>query len=178
MLQSIQQLVADRYASVHGARRTVEFPHYCTVRDENGPCATLGFRSAGEGPLFLERYLPRPIEEVVTDALGRAFGRDRIVEIGAHASHRPRATVALWARAAAELGQRSDLAVAVLTAPMRAMFDRLGLPVVMIAPADPAMLGDEGAGWGDYYRAEPMVCAGEIAAARPALARWQSLAAQ
>lgn len=178
MLQSIQQLVADRYAKVHGARLTVEFPHYCTVRDEKGPCATLGFRSAGEGPLFLERYLSQPIEAVIAAALGRAYGRDRIVEIGAHASQRPRATVALWARAAAELGQGNDLAVAVLTAPMRAMFDRLGLPIAVLAPADPAKLGDDGPGWGRYYDAEPMVCAGEIAAARPALARWQSLDAQ
>ncbi len=178
MLQSIQQLVADRYAVAHGARLTVDFPHYCTIQDENGPCATLGFRSAADGPLFLERYLSQPIEQVIADVLGRTLSRERIVEIGAHASQRPRATVALWARAAAELGRRGELAVAVLTAPMRAMFERLGLPITVLAAADPAMLGEDGRGWGRYYHTEPMVCAGEIAAAQPALARWQSLDAQ
>lgn len=178
MLQSVQQLVASRYAAVHGASRAVEFPNYCTVLDSEGPCATLGFRNASEGPLFLEAYLDRPIEQLLAEALDREVGRDRIVEIGAHASQRPRATVALWARAAAELAFASDVAVAVLTAPMRAMFARLGLPIAIIAPADRARLADGGATWGRYYETEPMVCAGEIAAARPALSRWQSFDAQ
>lgn len=172
MLQSVQELVANRYAAVHGASQVAEFPHYCTVQDGEGPCATLGFRNASEGRLFLEAYLDHPIEQVVCAALGGPITRDRIVEIGAHASQRPRATIALWARAAADLVLASDVAVAVLTAPMRAMFERLGLPISILGRADRHRLEDGGAAWGRYYEADPMVCAGEIAAARPVLLRW------
>ncbi|WP_448661188.1 thermostable hemolysin [Sphingomonas sp. CJ20] len=173
MVQTASELIVDRYAAVHGARVAPDFPNYCTVNDDSGPCAVLGFRSAGAGALFLERYLDDAIEVAVREALDIAVPRDRIVEIGAHASSRPYATIALWARAAATLDGQSDVAVAVLTAPLRAMFARLGLPIVEIAPAARDRMGPQGAAWGRYYEADPVVCAGWIAAARTPLARWQ-----
>lgn len=172
MYQTVSDLITDRYAAVHGAHIASDFPNHCTLTDQSGPCAVLGFRSAGAGSLFLERYLDDPIEIAVRDALGIAIARERIVEIGAHASSRPRATVALWATAAATLDGPSDVAVAVLTAPLRAMFARIGLPIVEIAAAEPGRLGSHSAPWGRYYDSDPIVCAGSIAAARAPLARW------
>jgi len=120
----------------------------------------------------LEDYLDRPIEDLVSDLYGRAIARERIVEIGAHASEQSRATVALWARAARYLDGIADVAVAVLTAPLRGMFDRLGIEVVELCDADPARLPDAGVSWGQYYELRPKVCAGLIAPARPTLASF------
>jgi len=42
------------------------------------------------------------------------------------------------------------------------IFTRLGLPLLAIAPADPARLGKDAKDWGSYYDAEPIVVAGRI----------------
>lgn len=167
-----RQLIARRYAVVHGAIPAVDFPHFCAVDrgGEDSPKAALGYRMASEERLFLEAYLDQPIEQAVSDLFRRPTGRDRVVEIGAHASDRSRATVALWARTARHLEGVADVAVAVLTAPLRSMFIRLGIDIHEICNANPARLPGGGAGWGHYYNLQPKVCAGLIAPARARLA--------
>jgi hypothetical protein len=168
--QSVRQLIADRYHAVHGAVPAIDYPAYCVIEDERRPMAALGYRRAEDGPLFLEAYLKAPIEQLVADRLGRQVERRRLVEIGDHASQRPQATLLLWACVARHLAGEADIAVAVLTAPLRRMFARLGLPVVEIAPAMPELMGARLASWGRYYDRDPRICAGDIGAARACLA--------
>lgn len=169
-----RQLIERRYASVHGAIPAAEYPYFCIVGSggDKRPAAALGFRFASDEQLFLEAYLDDPIEEVVARALGIEVGRGRIVEIGAHASESSRAVMTLWAQTARHLGGVADVAVAVLTAPLRSMFVRLNIPIKEICEADPQRLPDGGEGWGRYYDQRPTVCAGLIAEARPQLARF------
>ncbi len=61
--------------------------------------------------------------------------RVRIVELSDHALQRGGATVSLWREAATALGGQADIAVAVLTRPLRTMFTRLGLELVELVPA-------------------------------------------
>ena len=167
-----RQLIERRYAIVHGAVPAADYPHFCVVDPggDEGPKAALGYRLASDERLFLEDYLDQPVERAVSRLFGQAIARDRVVEIGAHASDRSRATVALWARTARHLDGVADVAVAVLTAPLRSMFQRLGIEILEICPADPSRLPGGGAGWGHYYDLQPRVCAGLIAPARPHLA--------
>jgi len=167
-----RQLIERRYAIVHNAIPAADYPHFCVVETaaHAGLEAALGFRIAANERLFLEAYLDDPVEVAVSRLYGRAISRDRIAEIGAHASDRSRATVALWARTARHLDEMADVAVAVLTAPLRSMLLRLGIEIQEIGDADPARLPQGGAGWGHYYEQNPRVCAGLIAPARPRLA--------
>lgn len=169
---NIQKLIEQRYANVHGAAPAVGYPHFCAVDTDGdpGPSAALGFRLAAAERLFLEDYLDEPVEMAVNDAFGYFIPRNRIVEIGAHASVRSRATVALWARTARELSGLADVAVAVLTAPLRLMFARLGIDIHDLGDADPSRLPDGGQDWGRYYELKPRVCAGLIVPALPKLA--------
>jgi hypothetical protein len=169
---SVRELVAHRYSAVHGASPSIDYPAYCVVAGRAGPRATLGFRRASEGPLFLETYLDESVEAVLSDRLGRSVDRASIVEIGDHASYQPLATLQLWAAAARILAVEAEIAVAVLTAPLRRMFLRLGLPIVELAPALPGRLGAEALAWGRYYDLDPVVCAGEIETARSVLSSW------
>jgi hypothetical protein len=164
--QSVRQLIADRYRAAHGAIPASDYPSYCIVGEQSRPLAALGYRRAGDGPLFLEAYLQAPVEQLIAARTGRAVPRSRLVEIGDHASRRPQATLLLWAWAAHHLAGEADFAVAVLTAPLRRMFARLGLPIVEIGPAAPERLGPSAGCWGRYYDRDPRVCAGEIDAAR------------
>ena len=167
---AIRSLIHARYAAAHDARPAADYPAYLSIGTPDAPHAVLGFRTAGNDALFLERYLDRPVELLLGERLGRPVPRSRVVEIGDHASQRSTATIALWREAAAALTGQADVAVAVLTAPLRAMFARLALPLIVLAPAPVEAIGDAALAWGRYYDSDPMVCAGEVIACRKALA--------
>ena len=170
-----RQLIERRYGAAHGAIPKTDYPHFCLIGGgQRGPIAVLGFRLAAAEPLFLEAYLDEPVEQAVSRVLRMTVARDRIVEIGAHASERSRATLELWAETSRHLDGIADVAVAVLTEPLRVMFTRLGIAIHEICDADPARLPSCGAAWGRYYEQNPRVCAGLIAPALPKLAGFGS----
>ena len=53
----------------------------------------------------------------------------------------------------------------------RQIFSRLGLPLLAIAAADPARLGDAVGAWGRYYETQPVVVAGRIRRASERIGR-------
>jgi hypothetical protein len=168
----VRRLIRERYAAVHGASPEVDYPHHCTILDGGDAIATLGYRHGDEGRLFVETYLDAPVEVVLSERLGRPIDRAAIVEIGAHASRRPAATMALWLRAANELQDQAEIAVAVLTGPIRDMFGRIGLPIQIVEKSDPGRVAAGSGQWGRYYESDPLVCAGEIAAGHACLTQW------
>ena len=167
---AIRSLIRSRYAAAHDAVPAADYPAYLSIGAPDAPHAVLGFRTAGAEALFLERYLDRPIEVLLCERMGRPVPRERVVEIGDHASQRSTATIALWREAASALSGQADVAVAVLTAPLRAMFARLALPLLVLAPAPIEAVGEAAKIWGRYYDSNPMVCAGQVDACRKALA--------
>ena len=132
----------------------------------------MGYRRAGTEPLFLEAYLDKPIETLVSARLRRPIERDAIIEIGNLAASNVWSMIALWGEAANDLGDTSDVVVATLTAPLRRMFARIGVPVHELVEADPAKLGSAAANWGSYYAQDPRVCAGRIAEGQRAIAQF------
>lgn len=168
-----RQLVRETYAKAFGASIDPAAQQFLSeARPATGPLAVLGYTRAGADPLFLERYLDAPVERLVGAAFGCAVPREQIVELGNLAACNGWAAVKLWSRAANDLGAEMEFAVATLTAPLRAMFQRIGLPVTVLAPARPGPA--ERARWGSYYQSDPQVCAGRIAAGQDAIARFFS----
>lgn len=171
---SVLDLVTNRYAARHGASPTVA---YADLRGEScggRVCAALGYRRADRETLFLEAYLDAPVEQVLAEQFQRPVTRADIVEIGNLASCNANAMVTLWARTANDLGHDAEIAVAVLTAPLRKMFNRLGVTLIELAPADPARVASDGSDWGRYYDLDPVVCAGFIADGQERLARFSA----
>ena len=172
MDQQLRDFVFDRFGDAHAARPCIDYPLWSRVdNDQAGPAATLGYRGATEGALFLESYLDDRIERVVSHAFGRTIPRGDIVEIGCLAAVPSLALVRLWCQTAEGLLQSHAVAVATVTRPLRSMFARVGMPLVEIASADPARIGDAG-GWGRYYDLDPVICAGDIRAGAEALAAY------
>lgn len=167
------QLIAGRYAEVHGATISALFDELLTEPLGTGePAAVCGYRRAKAGPLFLESYLDEPVETVLSLSLGRTVARGDVVEIGNLAATNAGAMVSLWARAANDLAGSGEIAVAVLTLPLRRMFGRLGINLIEIAPARPERLGEDAVAWGSYYQRDPRVCAGLIAEGSAQLRRF------
>lgn len=169
---SVLDLVKSRYAARHGATPTVGYADLRGEQRDGRVCAALGYRRAHRERLFLETYLDAPVEDVLSNLMGRAFGRADIVEIGNLASCNAAAMVALWARTANDLGNNAEIAVAVLTSPLRKMFARLGVRLIELASADPSRVANDGSDWGRYYDLEPVVCAGLISDGQDRLARF------
>lgn len=165
-----RRLVREAYSRAFGAKIDPSAHQFLSETRSEGPLAVLGYTRAGAEPLFLERYLDWPVEALVSAAFGCAVPRDQIVELGNLAACNGWAAIKLWSRAANDLGADTEFAVATLTAPLRTMFVRIGLPVAVLAPALPSPA--DRARWGSYYDADPQVCAGRIAAGQQAIARF------
>lgn len=166
------RLIAGKYHESFGARLSPDYASYLSCGDASRSSAALGFRCADAGPLFLERYLDAPIEAHLPALFGRNFSRAQIVEIGNFAAANAMAMVQLWGAAANDLSGISEVAVATLTAPLRRMFARIGLPIACIAPATRERAGADADIWGRYYESDPWVCAGLIAQGQGALAAF------
>ena len=102
-------------------------------------------------------------------ALARPVARGSIVELGNLASSNAVAMIELWRTAANDLAGSSDIAVATLTAPLRAMFLRIGLPIAVLGPARPERLATQSDTWGSYYSFDPQVCVGAVTEGKAAI---------
>jgi Thermostable hemolysin len=166
MSQQIVEFIRQRFFAVHGAMAPVNYGRFMSRMRAADHGAALGYRLASEGRLFLESYLDEPVERVLRQRAGMDVTRERVVEIGGLAANSSAALVGLWNSAVCELGDETDIGVAVLIRPLRAMFRRLGITVHELAPARAERLGAQGAQWGSYYQNDPVVCAGSLIEAR------------
>ena len=165
-------LISRRYREAFGAMPRPSFTAYRLMNRGESACAALGYRRARGQRLFLECYLDRPVEQHVSEVLGRSIARSGIVEIGNFAAENAVAMIELWGAVANDLASGGEVAVATLTAPLRGMFGRIGVPIHALAPARPDALAGRAADWGSYYDADPIVCCGLIAPGQQAIARF------
>jgi hypothetical protein len=160
-----EQFVATRFKRAYGARVTHFLPSLLGVRDALSRWqAACGYGEAADGPLFVEQYLDRPVEEALTAALGWPVHRARIVEVGnlaAVSAGMARALIPVLARHLQKLG--CQWVVFTATRELRNSFRRLGLLPLTLARADPSRLVDGGTSWGRYYEHDPLVMGGKIA---------------
>jgi len=165
--ERVEAYIEATYAQAFSSRIRAHYPTLMSVQDARGAIhAAVGFRLAGAGPLFLERYLDAPIETVL------GVSRAGVAEIGNLASASAGASLFLFMALARHLHQLGcDHAVATATRQLRRTFGRVGFPTRTLTTADPARLGAEAKDWGGYYTRDPEVLAGAIAPALPPLAQ-------
>ena len=173
---AVESFIQTIYAACHGARVRHFMPTLVALRDGEGMLlAAAGYRDAGEQPLFLERYLDRPVERLLAAGGAPLPARARIVEVGqlvaAQAGQGRRLILQLGPHLAA---QGFDWVVGTLTRELRHLFTRLGIAPMALGIADPALLGAEAADWGSYYEHHPLVVAGQIAPALQVLMQRRS----
>jgi hypothetical protein len=172
---AVEAFISGVYAERFGARLRAFAPLLVARYDEEGPVAAAGFRPASHGPLFLERYLEAPVEQLLG---GASTPRSGIVEVGhlvARQAGEGRRLILQLGPLLAAQGYR--WVVSTLTEELRLLFMRLGVAPLALGVADPQCLGDDVADWGSYYEHRPVVLAGSLDAALQALARRQGASA-
>ena len=161
--REVEAFIRRVYAERYGADVVGFAPTLVSLHDDSGIVAAAGYRSAGDGTLFLEGYLSAPVESLLAAHAERTPARERIVEVGHLAAGRAgegRRLILLLARHLAE--QRFDWVVSTLTSELRHLFVRIGVAPLALGAADPATLGPGCGRWGTYYDHHPVVLAGQL----------------
>lgn len=126
------------------------------VRDEI--LGVIGTASARGRSLFLEQYLDEPVERPLSRAVGAIVQRERIAEVGNLASHvAGGGRVLVTAFASFLAGCGAEWAVFTGTRALRNGFERLGVTMHDLGPADAAAVARGATEWGSYYDADPRV---------------------
>lgn len=168
----VEAFIARVYAERFGAELRAFAPVLVSLRDVDGIAAAAGYRAAGPGPLFLERYLSAPVEALLAAQAGATPPRDRIVEVGHLAATRAGAGRRLIRALGQHLALHDfDWVVSTLTEELRHLFVRIGVTPLALGRADAAVLGDEASRWGRYYEHRPVVLAGQLRQALMQIAR-------
>ncbi|ALX96912.1 MULTISPECIES: thermostable hemolysin [Serratia] len=135
-----------------------------------------GLNRADNAPLYLERYLDAPIEEVVATQTGTILPRNRLVEIGNFAcseSGNARIMFAAICRLLCE--NQLDYVAFTGTKKLRNIFHRLHLTPLELAPALPDRMGEDAQAWGEYYQGQPCVMVGDLKQGRQILSETSLL---
>lgn len=166
------------FARHYDARISAFAPNLVRFEQDERLIAAAGWRSAAHEPLFLERYLDRPIEEAIAEQADRRLSRARIVEVGNLAATRTGGSLHVIVNLAREFERQGyEWVVFTATRQLIGIFNRLGLPLLALSVADPDRLGDEAGHWGRYYDQQPIVVAGLIQIASNRLQHAASLSA-
>lgn len=165
--QAIESYIHDRFASVHHAEVTHFLPNIISLRCAGEYSAAVGLAPASTGKLFAEQYLAAPVEEVISENLGHAIARNQIIEVGNLVSTWKGSSLLLFI-VIGEVMERLGYHYVMFTGTreVKALLARLHYSPVVLADANPAVLPDGGASWGNYYANQPQVMFGDN---RPAM---------
>jgi len=159
----IEAFVQQAFARRHAAHVRSFMPTLLALEGRGGRvCGVVGFRNASAEPLFLERYLARPVEAELSARTGRRIERDGIVEVGNLASLSCRAAfhlVAILPRVLMERGNRWIVFTA--TSAVRGILEKFSAPTIDLASASRECI-DKPDEWGRYYDSDPRVMAGYL----------------
>ena len=161
--QEAEAYIRSIFASRYQADPAAFAPNLVMLAQHQRVIAAAGWRGAGTEKLFLERYLDTPIEVAMAQLAGQNVVRERIVEVGNLAADKPGGSIHVILTLGRHL-QRLGFEWVVFTATQEliGILTKLGLPMLALAKADPARLGDEAVAWGNYYDTQPIVVAGRI----------------
>lgn len=159
----IEGFIVEHYARCYAARVERFLPVLLGLRRGARVVGAIGARD-GTSPLYVERYLDTPIERALSLRSGSVVQRNDLVEVGNLAGCEAGAGRVLVTTLAAWIHARGiPWAVFTGTTALRNGFQRLGVALLDLGPADPSRLGDERAAWGSYYDTDPRVTAVSVA---------------
>jgi hypothetical protein len=158
-----ESFIRTVFARRYNADVSAFAPNLLLLEQNQRIIAATGWRPASAESLFLERYLDMPIEQAMAQLADQPVARERIVEVGNLAAEKHGSSLHVILSLSEHLDRLGyEWVVFTATDELIGIFSRLGLPLLALAPADPARLGDEAKTWGNYYDTRPIIVAGKI----------------
>ena len=164
----VETFIRERFSEHHGAHIKHYMPCLLALVDGAGSLrGAVGLRSAASGPLFLERYLEQPIEQLIElqqlPRNGRVLNRNEIVEVGNLSVLAPGSSRLLIVALTDLLVAQGFRWISFTGTPLLInSFQRLGLSPLSLGEARAECLGEELSEWGSYYDSRPQVMVGDI----------------
>lgn len=158
----LEQFVHRIFARAYDADVREFMPHLMSLRNAAGELlAVCGLRHAENTPLFLERYLPQPVEHAISQQNNQPVQRRDIVEIGNLAVAHPETIRSLLASISLYLhGTGTTWGVFTGIPSLRNALSKLNMRLLPLGQASLAHLPEnERAAWGRYYDEKPQVMA-------------------
>lgn len=162
---SAENFIRERFAACYGAQIGRLMPRlFSLTADDAQIIAGFGLREAAQEALFLERYLPQPIEACISGHLARPVRRDSIVEVGNFAGLGAGNTRMMIQALTQRLFSEGFQWVCFTgTTSLRNAFHRLALNPIELAHAEIHRLNqNERCLWGSYYDHDPRVLFGNV----------------
>jgi hypothetical protein len=158
----LEDYIARRYARRHHAAIEHYLPHLLALKNGQRTYAALGLSSAHNQALFLEAYLDKPIEQVISQQFCTPVDRKRVVEIGNLAASQRAASTLLFTLLSALLDQAGYRWIVFTATPcVQALVASMGFSLQCIGEARAERI-DAGDNWGSYYETRPQVMVGCI----------------
>lgn len=162
----LQGYIAKRFRQEYNADITEFMPHLVQMICCGKISAAVGFRCASAERLFVEQYLPAPIENSLPLREGSPT-RARIVELGnLVASHRGASRLLFLTLANCLRLAGVEWIVFTATRQVAKIVAKFSCETADLGPANPACLGDNAHKWGSYYHTKPRVVAMHLPTAR------------
>jgi hypothetical protein len=160
----LEACVAQAYARAYGARIHHFHDLLLAHVDADGQVlGAIGATAADTGRLFLESYLPSPIEQLLAAHVECVPEREQFAEVGNLAASRAGSARALMVHLAFYLLDRGrSWAVLTGTQRVRQMLARLGASLHDLGPALACDVNDGPSQWGTYYEHAPRVVAVDL----------------
>lgn len=161
--RALETYIANEYEAAFGARITEFLPVLLTLSDSSGWKAAVGMRSAAYSDLFLEQYLPTPVEQAIANTAKLPVDRNSVVEIGNLVATGRGTSQLLFIVMAAAL-ERAGYCWLVFTATpqVEKLVKRLQCEPLFLAAAQGECLGESQMQWGTYYGCKPKAMAGRL----------------
>lgn len=163
-----ERYVRARFRRTHGAVICTFMPTLLLLtRDDGALGGVAGCRTAGQEPLFLERYLERPIEDMIAQRSGMRAKRSQVVEAGNFACRDAQTARAFMSLLPRYLMERQHLWIAfTATVSIRRILRSLGAGCTELGRAYDACVRGGDDRWGSYYANDPRVMLGYLPLAR------------
>lgn len=154
-----RDLIERHFAQVYGAALALPPVDLAVALTRSGRLAgAAGLRGAAQG-FFSDIYLDRPAAAQISARDRHPVDAQQILEVVSMACPHRLATLPLIAAITAEGRLRGkSWGLFTATASLRRLLAHAGVPVLALAPANPARLTNA-ASWGSYYARDPWVCA-------------------
>jgi len=151
------------FRSAYGADISSYLPYLLTAEAYQSVDAVVGLRRALDQTLFLEQYLPQPIEYAIKDINGLTVSRKNLIEIGNLVSCKAGISRQLFIVLALALA-KADIEWVSFTATSQVekLLAKLSLFPVVIGQANAQAIVSGEDSWGSYYVHSPNVSVGNV----------------
>ncbi|PWI35151.1 delta-VPH [Vibrio albus] len=155
--------IRERYQQAFEAQLYSFMPVYTALTQSEQIISLCGYRIAGSESLFLEQYLGKQAEIILSETFSATVLRESLVEFGHLGSFAKGISYFHFLKMTEILVEQGmEWCIFTATDPLYALMKRLGLNPVVIADADPEKIPDASSTWGSYYQYQPRVFAGNL----------------